>query len=185
MRYYRKIIGERLYLSPFNAEDEEVYTKWAEWVNDRVVADFYGGYHNVVSLANAKKTVSELKGYRFSIVLIDDDVLIGHISLHDVDHLYRNAFLGIVIGSEEHRGKGYGTEAIRLVLNFGFNTLNLHNIMLSVQEDNYAGIKCYKKIGFKEAGRRRDGIFKNGKYIDKLTMDILDSEFIDINQTEV
>lgn len=185
MGYYRKIGGERLYLSPFNADDEEIYTKWAEWMNDRAAADFYGGYHNVVSLANAKKTVSELKGYRFSIVLIDGDVLIGHISLHDIDHLYRTAFLGVVIGEEKYRRKGYGTEAIRLVVEYGFKTLNLHNISLSVQEDNYAGINCYRKIGFKEAGRRREVIFKDGKYIDKFLMDILDSEFINTNQTEV
>ncbi len=55
MRYFRKIVGERLYLSPFNADDIEIYTKWAEWMNDRTVADHYGGHHNLVSLASAKK----------------------------------------------------------------------------------------------------------------------------------
>jgi len=61
-------------------------------------------------------------------VLIGNDVLIGHISLHNIDHLCRNAFLGIVIGDEGHRSKGYGAEAIRLVIDYGFKTLNLHNI---------------------------------------------------------
>jgi len=50
--------------------------------------------------------------------------------------------------------------------------------MLSVHADNYAGISCYKKVGFREAGRRRDWIFKNGKYIDCIYMDILESEFV-------
>ena len=179
MRYFRKIVGERLYLSPFNADDIESYTKWAEWMNDRIVADNYGGYHNLVSLASAKKTVEELKGYRFAIILLDGDVLIGHISLHDIDHLNRNAFLGIVIGEEGHRNKGYGTEAVRLVLDYGFKTLNLHNVMLSVHADNYAAITCYKKIGFVESGQRREGVFKNGKYIGKIFMDVLASEFGD------
>ena len=98
MRYFRKIIGERLYLSPFNPDDIEIYTKWAEWMNDRAVSDNYGGHHNLVSLESAKKTIAELKGYRFAIVLLDGDVLVGHISLHDIDHLNRNAFLGIFIG---------------------------------------------------------------------------------------
>jgi len=177
MHYYRKIIGERLYLSPFDANDIDTYTKWAEWMNDRNVADFYGGFHNLVSLASAKNTVAELKGYRFDMVLIDNDVLIGHISLHDIDHLYRNAFLGIVIGDEGYRSKGYGAEAIRLVLDYGFKTLNLHNIMLSVHADNNAAITCFKKVGFHETGRRRGGIYKDGKYIDKMFMDILSSEF--------
>jgi len=177
MGYYRKIVGERLYLSPFDASDINIYTKWAEWMNDGTVADTFGGNHNLVSLASAKKTVEELKEYRFAMVLIDGDVLIGQISLHDVDHLNRNAFLGIVIGGEEHRNKGYGTEAVRLVLDYGFKTLNLHNIMLSVYADNHAAIACYKKVGFQEAGRRREWVFKNGKYIDKIYMDILAREF--------
>ena len=177
MRYFRKIIGERLYLSPFDASDEEIYTKWAEWVNDRTVSDNFGQHHILVSSASAKKTIEELQGYRFAIVLLDGDVLIGHISIHDIDHLNRHAFLGIFIGEEEHRGKGYGTEAVRLALDYGFKTLNLHNIMLSVHEDNHAGIACYKKIGFQDAGRRREWKFKDGKYIDILYMDILEREF--------
>ena len=177
MGYFRKIVGERLYLSPFDAEDADIPHKWAKWLNDRAVSDTFDGHKNHTSLSSAKKTVQELKGHRFFILLIDGDVLIGQISLHDIDHLNRHAFLGIMIGETEHHGKGYGTEAVRLLLDYGFNTLNLHNIMLSVHEDNHAGIACYKKVGFKESGRRREWIFKNGKYIDVLYMDILAREF--------
>lgn len=177
MRFYRKITGDRLYLSPFNAEDPESYAKWAEWMNDRTVSDNFGGHHNLVSVADAKKTVAELQGCRFDIVLLEDDELIGHISLHDIDHRNRHCFMGIVIGDEDHRGKGYGTEAVRLLLEFGFKTMNLHNIMLSVHADNHEAITCYKKIGFREAGRRREWVFKNGKYIDVLYMDMLSNEF--------
>jgi len=177
MKFFKKLVGERLYLSPFDADDVEIYTKWAKWMNDRTVADNYNGFDNLVSPNSAKKKLEELTGYRFAIVLLDGDVLIGHISIHDNDHLNRNAFIGIFIGDEEHRNKGYGTEAIRLALDYGFNTLNLHNIMLSVHADNYAAINCYKKVGFRECGRWRDWIFKDGKYIDKIYMEILDREF--------
>ena len=181
MPYYRKITGERLYLSPFDAESESSYAKWADWMNDRTVSEYYGGYFNVVSLSGAKKTVGELKGYRFDIVLLKDgvldDVLIGHVSLHDVDHLNRHAFLGICIGEGERRNRGYGGEAVRLTLDYGFNTLNLHNIMLSVQADNLAAIACYKKAGFIETGRRREWVFKDGGYVDVIYMGILAREF--------
>jgi RimJ/RimL family protein N-acetyltransferase len=178
MRCFRKIVGERLYLSPFDAGDTEVYTKWAEWMNDRTVAEHYGGgHHNLVSPASAKKTLEELKGCRLAIILLDGDVFIGHISLHDIDHLNRNAFLGIFIGEEQHRSRGYGAEAIRLILDYGFKTLNLNNIMLSVHADNYTAIACYKKAGFRESGRRREWVFKDGKYVDKIYMDILAREF--------
>ena len=179
MPYFRKIVGERLYLSPFDSNDIGSYTKWAEWMNDRSVADTFYNYHNVVSLTGAKRTLEELQGYRFDIVLLEKDILAGHISLHDIDHLNRHAFLGILIGLEEYRSKGYGAEAIRLLLNYGFNTLNLHNIMLSVHADNPRGISCFKKAGFQESGRRREWLFKDGKYIDIIYMDILAREFND------
>ena len=179
MRYFRKIVGKRLYLSPFDPGDSESYTKWAKWMNNRAISDTYGGHHILVTTASAKKFISELQGHRFDIVLLDSDVLIGHISLHDIDHFNRHAFLGIVIGEDEYHNKGYGTEAVRLILDYGFNTLNLHNIMLSVHADNYAGITCYKKVGFQDAGRRREWIFKDGKYIDVLYMDILAKERLD------
>jgi len=177
MAYFRKIIGKRLYLSPFNPDSTESYTNWAKWMNDRTVADTYGGYHNLVSLASAKKTLTELHGHCFDIVNLDDDTPIGFISLHDIDHRSRHAFIGIFIGDEQYRGKGYGTEAVRLVLDFGFKALNLHNIALSVHADNHAGIHCYKKIGFIESGRRRDWIFKDGKYVDVLYMELLAQEY--------
>ena len=177
MRFFRKIVGKRLYLSPFDAEDSEIHSKWAKWMNNSIIADTYGGHHFNVTVASAKKFVAELEGIRFDIVLSDGDVLIGHISLHNIDHFNRHAFLGIVIGEDEHHNKGYGTEAVRLILEYGFNSLNLHNIMLSVHDDNFAGIACYRKVGFKECGRRREWIFKNGKYMDVIYMDILENEF--------
>jgi len=176
-KYFRKITGERLYLSPFDADDSNIYTKYAEWMNDRNVTDTYGGHSSLVSAATAKKTLEELQGYRFAILLTNNDELIGHISIHDIDHLHRHAFIGMFIGDVEYRNKGYGTEAVRLVLDYGFKTLNLHNIMLSVHEDNSAAITCCKNAGFHEVGRRREWIFKDGKYHDVIYMDILANEF--------
>jgi RimJ/RimL family protein N-acetyltransferase len=71
-----------------------------------------------------------------------------------------------------------------LVLEYGFNKLSLHNIILSVHEDAHAAIACYKKVGFKESGRRREWIFKNGKYYDVLYMDILAREYVKNTQEE-
>jgi len=176
-RFYRKITGERLYLSPFDPENVDSHTKWAEWHNDREVANYFGGFHNLVTVSSAKKTLPELIGHRFDIVLQDGDELIGHISLHNIDHHHRNAFFGIMIGSAKHRNKGYGTEALRLLLEYGFKSLNLHNIMLSVVSDDHGAIACYKKLGFKDAGTRREWQFKNGKYVDVLYMDMLEHEF--------
>ena len=84
---------------------------------------------------------------------------------------------GIFIGDKDYREKGYGTEAIRLILDYGFNYLNLNNIKLDLMEFNERALACYKKCGFKEYGRRRKCRFINGKCYDVIEMDILSGEF--------
>ena len=176
MKYFPKITGERLYLSPISLDDAEIYTKW---LNDPAVARNLGQYIQMISLANEKKTLEQmaLEGHNYAIILKDSDQLIGNISLMEINHLGRRATLGLFIGDADKRGKGYGTEAIRLILDYGFNTLNLHNIMLNVNAGNEQGLACYRKVGFREFGRRRESIYFKGQYTDLIYMDILDSEF--------
>ncbi len=176
MKYYKKIIGSRIYLSPTNTDEVDSYLKW---MNDEAVAVDFGQYPLVVSSKSDMKWLYEPSKdmHRYAIVLIDGDVLIGSISLHNIDHLNRNAFIGIFIGEEEYRGKGYGAEAIQLILNYGFKTMNLHSINLTVHANNCAGISCYKKVGFREVGRLPEVFFIDGKYVDKIYMGILENDF--------
>ena len=94
-----------------------------------------------------------------------------------INWIERNAELGIFIGEENYRGNGYGTEAINLLLEYGFKYLNLHSIKLSLLSINERAHKCYLKCGFKDTGKNREEIFLHGKYYDKLYMDILENEF--------
>ena len=178
MRYFRKIVGDRLYLSPVSANDDDA-ENYIKWMNDKDVAVNFGQYNRVVSSKSDLKWLYEPPGdmQRYAMVLLLDDVLIGSISIHNIDHLNRNSFIGIFIGDEKHRSKGYGAEAIRLLLEYGFKTLNLHNIMLTVNADNYAAVACYKKVGFREVGRLPEYVLRNGQYVDKLYMSILEREF--------
>ena len=180
MRYFRKIVGDRLYLSPVSANDDDA-ENYIKWMNDKDVAVNFGQYNRVVSSKSDLKWLYEPPGdmQRYAMVLLLDDVLIGSISIHNIDHLNRNSFIGIFIGDEKHRSKGYGAEAIRLILDYGFNTLNLHNIMLSVKADNAQGIACYNKVGFREVGRWREWVYKDGNYIDVIYMSMLSHEFED------
>ena len=176
MKYFKRLTGERLYLSPMNPDDAEIYTKW---VNDPEVANFMSFRTMLISIATERKALENMADgkFGFSIVRLEDDELIGSIGLEDINNFSRRATLGILIGEAENRSKGYGAEAIRLLLDYGFNTLNLHNIELTLNGDNERALACYKKVGFKEYGRRREGMFKNGKYMDYICMDILAGEF--------
>ena len=108
---------------------------------------------------------------------MDSDKLIGAVGLESINRTDRTATLGIFIGDKDYRSKGYGTEVIRLILDYGFNYMNLHSIKLSLLSANERALKCYKKCGFKEAGRTRQNRFINGKWYDTITMDILENEF--------
>jgi RimJ/RimL family protein N-acetyltransferase len=102
---------------------------------------------------------------------------IGNTGLHEVDYRNRTASFGIIIGEPECRGKGYGTETTRLMLDYAFTALGLHNVMLIVFEFNAAGIKAYQRAGFKEFGRRRECRLVGGKLWDEIQMDCLSTEF--------
>ena len=176
MKYFKKIIGERLYLSPINKSDVETYTKW---LNDYDVAAGLGMYRQMISLAAEEKILESLaaEGHNYAIVLQESDVLIGNIGFCNIKQHNRSAEVGLFVGDKENRGKGYGAEALRLILDYGFKTLNYHNVMLHVNSDHEMAIRCYRKVGFKEIGRRREAKFKDGKHIDDVMMDVLSTEF--------
>ena len=171
MKYFKKIIGERLYLSPMNSEDAETYVKW---LSDRAVTDNLGMTSNIINLQGEKEYLGSKKenSYDFSIVL-NDDTVIGNIGLMRADLVSGKATLGIFIGDESNRNKGYGTEAMKLLVDYGFNILGLHNIDLNVFEFNKQAIKAYEKVGFKEYGRRHEAYFLDGKYHDEISMEII------------
>jgi len=178
MKYFKKIIGDRIYLSPMNKDDTEIYTKW---LNDAEVSANLGQYSRMFTLQNEQKFLEDITSsgkQNFSIVTNDGDTLLGSIGIDEPNHINRSAVIGLFIGEKENRGKGYGAEALRLMLNYCFKTLNLHNIMLYVYSNNEQGIACYKKVGFSEMGRRREAKFKDGEYVDIIYMDILSREFI-------
>lgn len=175
-KYFKKLVGDHIYLSPIHTDDVGIFT---EWLNDFETSDYIGRSMRVTSLGEEAEFLAKLQKEEatFGIVTLEHDQLIGIVSLNKIDHIKRRATLGIFIGDHESRNKGYGTEAIRLILDFGFSYLNLNNIDLSCIEFNQRAYRCYQKCGFKEYGRRRKAEFLNGKYYDMIQMDILAEEW--------
>ena len=176
MKYFKKLVGEKVYLAPMMMENLEKYT---EWMNDFETTDYIGRSASVTSLEGERNWLERNidNDGMFCIIEKESDKLIGNMGLKDINHLHRTATLGIFIGDKESRNKGYGTEAIKLLLDYGFNYLNLNNIKLDVFEFNQIAKACYEKCGFKEYGRRRKCYFLNGKYYDRIEMEILAEEF--------
>lgn len=176
MKYFKKIIGDRIYLSPKSVFDEDI-ERYTKWMNDFEVTDYIGGSSKVVTLTGDEDMAKNRKDISLEIVTLDEDKLIGTISLDGFNMTDRSAVLGIFIGDSDYRSHGYGTEAIKLMLEYGFKYLNLHSIRLDVLDVNERAHKCYLKCGFKDTGKDRERVFLNGKYYDMLHMDILENEF--------
>ncbi|MCX5771681.1 MAG: GNAT family protein [Candidatus Hydrogenedentes bacterium] len=175
MRYFKKLLGKKCYLSPMTVDDAEQFT---EWLNDLEVISNLGASAEPITVAGERKKLEELGDkHVYAIVDLETDKLIGSTGLNNIHETHRCCSLGIMIGDKSYHGKAYGREAIGLLLGLAFNFLNMHNVLLWVYEDNARGIACYKSVGFKECGRRRQANRLNGNWRDIIFMDILEEEF--------
>jgi RimJ/RimL family protein N-acetyltransferase len=120
----------------------------------------------------------------FSIRTIEDDKLIGFVAFEGINWRNADTFAAIGIGERDYRGKGYGTDAMRLLLRYGFTEMNLHRISLSVFEYNTWAIRSYEKCGFQHEGCEREFILRDGKRWDMLYMGILRSEWNEMKKKE-
>jgi len=102
-----------------------------------------------------------------------DDQLIGQCSLSHLDAVSQTAEVGISIGVREYWGHGYGREALRLLVDYGFRLLNLRKIWLTVHSSNPRAIRAYEAVGFVEEGRQRAHVYKNGEYVDVVFMGLI------------
>ena len=177
MKYFKKLEGQRIYLSPMNLEDAE---KYVCWMSDRSITDNLGNTIIVTTLEGEKEWIasSGKKGdVNFAIVKKENDELIGNCSLMKIDRINRKCTLGIFIGDKENRNKGYGVDALRLLLKYSFDFQNMHSVDLKVFSFNENAIKCYEKVGFKKCGVRHEVYFLEGTYYDEINMEILESDY--------
>jgi RimJ/RimL family protein N-acetyltransferase len=169
--------GERVVLRPTSPDDYPAMYAWridpATWasMNATPLAPVtYADYCETVD-----RRVRANEGAEFAIDV--DGALVGRCGLFNIDALSRHAELGIAFGPE-HRGKGYGRDAIRVLLRYAFTHRNLHRVHLETLATNTAGLRAYAAAGFVEEGRLRehawDGI---DKYVDCVLMGILRSEW--------
>jgi RimJ/RimL family protein N-acetyltransferase len=172
--------GERVKLAPLKREYIE---KFLEWLNDPEITQ-YLMFHRPLTRDMEEEWFNNLKTKEntiiFSILLNENktkEKLIGNCGIEDINWKDRVGHCGIFIGDKENQGKEYGTEALRLLVDYGFNTLNLNRIELVVYDFNIRAMKSYKKVGFIEEGRKRQATFKNGKYHDIIIMSLLREEW--------
>jgi RimJ/RimL family protein N-acetyltransferase len=173
------LVGDRVRLRSVRDDDLPTLAKW----------EMDAG--RMVTLANrvappseaaakeriAKWSANEGDSLGFSIETLDDPaVLVGNCGLWGASAKERCVSIGIAFG-REHTGRGYGTDAMRVIVDYGFRELGLHRIELTVAPFNPAGIRAYEKAGFAEEGRRREAVWHDGRWYDEVLMSVLEHEW--------
>jgi RimJ/RimL family protein N-acetyltransferase len=176
-RYFRKVAGRLCYLSPIDPDD---YLRYTEWLNDLEVLTGLNLITAQVSSVSERDAVARLatSAHHYAIVDSDSDALLGNCGLHQLDHVNATATVGIFIGDKTRWSRGYGTEALTLLLDYGFSILNLHSVMLEVFSYNKRAIACYHKVGFREIGCWRESKLVAGRRYDRVLMDITAAELV-------
>ena len=167
--------GEKVCLRAYREED---IPKATSFVNDEELKKLL--VTNVpfpMTLWEEKEWVKSQKSsqdgsYNFAIEDIETKKYIGGCGIQEVNWLSRVATVGIMIGDKEYWGKGYGTDAMKVLMNFIFNNMNIRKIRLSTFSFNMRARKSYEKCGFEVEGILKDEIFKDGKYYDEIIMSV-------------
>lgn len=116
--------------------------------------------------------------YHFAIRTVADDRIVGFIGLSVSDWVAGNSWVGIGIGERDDWGKGYGTEAMQLLLRYAFAELNLQRVSLTVFGYNPRGLRSYQKCGFQEEGRARQYLRRGGERYDMIYMGVLREDWL-------
>lgn len=175
------IYGERLRLRAAEREDVK---KFCVWVNDPDVTRYLSLYlpMSTVDEENWFERMTKREQSEKTLVIEARDgngwKMIGNCGVFGVDPVNRLGELGIMLGEKDEWNKGYGTEAMLLLVRHCFDTLNLNRAYLHVYAENQRAKRSYEKAGFVEEGRLRESVYKHGKYDDVIVMSVLRSEWI-------
>ena len=178
-----KLTGKNIILRPLSLRDA---VHFYQWLNDREVTQFLEMYDKTPpTLKQERDYIIKKKrsndAIQFSINTTEG-VHIGTIALDKIDALHKRALFGIFIGNKRYWGQGLGTQATKMILEYGFGKLRLNRIYLAVHAYNIRGLKAYKKAGFIVEGRFRDHIYRKGAYHDEIRMGILKNDWLKNNK---
>lgn len=176
IRYF--IEGNRIYLREVRPSD--VNERYYCWMNDPEVTRYLESRFYPNSMERLQEYVADKLGDQenvfLAIVLREDDRHIGNIKLGPINWIHRFADVGILIGEKDCWGKGYATEAIKLVIDYAFSKLNLHKLTAGCYANNLGPIKAFKKAGFVEEGIRKKQCFCDGEWVDGILLGILNQK---------
>ncbi|MGD8190750.1 GNAT family N-acetyltransferase [Brevibacillus ginsengisoli] len=173
----RFLEGNRVYLRPIGLDDTELYFRMLYNRETRRLTGTQKHFTKEQIARYIEGKSQDSSSVLLLIALHETDEVIGDIALQGIDSYNRNCNLRIAIDQERFQGKGYGSEAILLLLDYGFGILNMHRIELNVFSFNERASHVYEKLGFQQEGVQRDALYYNHAYHDSILMAILEEDY--------
>ena len=168
--------GQLVRLSSCRPEDAEALALWSEDAEYlRNVDTDFAVPRSAESFQHSGEKSSN--GVEFHLRTLENDKLIGFVALFGIEWNNQCGRLAIGIGDPNFRNKGYGTDALRVILRYAFCELNLHRVGLDVISYNLRAIRAYKKVGFSVEGTMREAVLRDGEKYDRIMMSILRNEY--------
>lgn len=124
-------------------------------------------------IENAHQDIYEAKQYRF-VICNKQNIPVGMIDLFDFNPQHNRVGVGILI-LPENQGKGYGSEALKMIIDYAFTYLNVHQIFANITVDNHKSIPLFEKFNFKKIGIKKDWIYANPDYKDEILYQLIKS----------
>ncbi len=174
-----KLQGEKIYLAMLERKDCKTLWNDFEYDFDNPTEEFNIG-HSDEKADDWFDDIQKLQGSRNVRlgIFLNDGTVIGDVALQDIDRVNRKCSVGIGIAKIENRSKGYGREAVKLMLDYGFKYLGMERITANTLEINKGAQKVMERLGFTLEGRERKAIYLNGNKYDRLCYGILKEEYL-------
>lgn len=173
----RTLMGDRVFLRPLVREDLRLIRRWSK------DPEFRGLIGEIEPMSEAEaedffqRVQTQADRLWFMVVRRSDDRPIGETGLLRMFPAWRTTDLSLMLGERDAWGQGYGTEAIRLLLDHAFGVLKMHRVSLGVVGFNERALRFYEKVGFRREGVQRDGYCYEGRFHDFVMMSILEDEY--------
>lgn len=172
------LVGEGVELRPHARRNYEIYGRWYSdpevWRLTSWTAEPLRSREVERLFEDREASTTERS---FAIYRKAEREPLGIISLMNISKAHASADLSIIVGDSANRARGHGSDAMKTILNYAFEDLGLRRVGLSVFDFNEAAIKTYKRLGFRQEGRLRDAIRRDGAFHDAILMSVLASEW--------
>ncbi|WP_320173906.1 GNAT family protein [Maridesulfovibrio sp.] len=171
--------GKNVYLRPISLDD--VSESYVNWMNDPQINQYLESRFTTQTLNSVKDFVKAMiespDNILFAICEKDSGRHVGNIKMGPLNTAHSHAEIGLLIGEKECWGKGYGSEAIGLVIEYAFKTLNIHRLTAGAYANNIGSVKAFEKNGFTVEGIYKKHFLHNGVFIDATRMGIINPDY--------